>query len=637
MRRLSNTADSAPTAEEHESEVRFQLAAAGANDGIWDWDLVNNQLFFSKRLKAILGHEDLDNEPDAGQWLRRIHPDDAPPVASAIAALVYGKGGDRFENEHRLRHKDGTYRWVLLRGLLIRDASGKPSRMAGSLTDITERKRVEAALVESEQRFRALIEHSSDLISLIARDGTFTYLGPSVKSIMGYDPAELVGRHALEIVHPEDLPLAIETLADLVNRPGGSAIGVSRCRHKDGSWRWLEAIGTNFLSEASFQAIIVNSRDVTDRKRAEEELREREERLRTIFEEGPLGMCFVGIDNRLLQVNDTFCRIVGRRAEDLVGRTFVEITHPDDLERNLDLTARLLSGEMTYGQLEKRYIRGDGEPVWVNLTASLIRDAQGAPLYGIGMIHDITDRRRAEAEAQERMAELAHVLRVSTVNEMAATLAHEINQPLAAIINYAKGCARRLQAGDAVPRQLARIQDDIVDEALRAAEVIRRLRDLLRKEPPRRELLQANDVVRGVVELVQAEARAHRVALRMDLAEGLPPVQADRIQIEQVVLNLIRNGVEAMEEASGKREVRVSTRPADDGYIEVAVCDSGIGLPAAAAEQVFTPFFTTKPSGLGMGLSISRLIVEAHGGRVWATPQLQHGTTFRFTLPAAPV
>jgi two-component system sensor kinase FixL len=745
--------------QEHlrQSEERFALAVAGANDGVWDWNMAEDRLYFSDRLKAILGYEDLINEPEPGQWLRRIHPEDRAGVARAIGLLVVGRT-DQFENEHRLRHRDGTDRWVLLRGRLVRDALGKPYRMAGSLTDITARKRVErrlreseeryrqlveeindviftvdaqgtvtyvspvirqlggyspaevtgrsltefvfaedldrvmasfqrtvqgalepldfrviakegairwvrtssrpivhagvavglrgvltdiserkqaeAALVDSERRFRALIEHSSDLITLIRADGTFAYFSPSLTRILGYQPEELVGRDVLDLVHPENRGRAVELFADLASRPNATVTGTWRCRHKDGAWRWLESVGTNFLSEPSLQAVIVNSRDVTDRRAAEEGLRDREERLRKIFEEGPLGMGIVGPDKRILQVNGTLCRMLGHSQPELVGRSITELTHPDDAEISERSVRQLFAGEIPNYQLEKRYLRRDGQSTWVSLTTSLVRDARGAPLYAIGMVQDITDRRRAEAEAQERLADLAHVLRVATANEMAAILAHELNQPLAAIINYAKGCARRLQSVPGEPGRLAQVQEDIAEEALRAAAVIRRLRQFLRKEPPQRQTLVLNDVVGGVVDLLQTEARTHQVGVHLELAPDLPPVRADRIQIEQVLLNLIRNAFEAMEGQPERRELNVRTSLPQANDVQVAVSDTGAGLPADLADRVFAPFFTTKPSGLGMGLAISRLIVEAHGGQLWATPRPDGGSAFHFTLPA---
>jgi two-component system sensor histidine kinase TtrS len=264
----------------------------------------------------------------------------------------------------------------------------------------------------------------------------------------------------------------------------------------------------------------------------------------------------------------------------------------------------------------------------------MLRDGRGRPQYAIVMIDDITDRRRAEEDARQRQEELAHVLRVTTLNQMASGLAHEINQPLAAIVSYAKGCVHWLQSGRGVAAELIATQQEIAAEALRAGEVIRRLRQFVRKEPPRREWLDLNDLVRGAVRLVQADAREHGIAVRLDMSVGLPPVHVDRVQIEQVILNLVRNGLEAMEGGDAEhRELLVRTSMAGDEALEVAVCDSGVGLSADLVESVFNPFFTTKPNGLGMGLSISRLIIESHGGRLWATPEINRGTTFHFKLP----
>ena len=246
---------------------------------------------------------------------------------------------------------------------------------------------------------------------------------------------------------------------------------------------------------------------------------------------------------------------------------------------------------------------------------------------------DITARKRAEATVREHQAQPAHVLRVSTMGEMAAGLAHEINQPLGAIANVAQGSARRLRAGTIAAADLLPVVESIGAEALCAGEVIRRLRDLVRKEDPRQVPVDVNQLVRDSLRLIEAEARARGVAIALELAPALPRVAANDIQIEQVLLNLLLNGVEAVEaDGRGQRVVTVRTAAADRG-VEVAVRDTGAGLPAPPAD-VFAPFFTTKPHGLGMGLSISRSIVEAHGGRLWAAPNPDRGSTFRFHLPS---
>jgi two-component system sensor histidine kinase TtrS len=244
----------------------------------------------------------------------------------------------------------------------------------------------------------------------------------------------------------------------------------------------------------------------------------------------------------------------------------------------------------------------------------------------------IDRRERAEEQARRHQADLAHVLRVQTMGEMAAGLAHEINQPLGTIANYAQGCRRRIASGSLTESELMAMLNSIAAEALRAGERIRHLRALVRKQESQREPTDVNRIVHAAVELTEPDARAYGVTVRLELADNLPPVLVDRIQIEQVVLNLLRNAVEAMHDCRGDGLLVVETR-ADGTGVEVAVRDTGVGLPAEGGALVFEPFVTDKATGLGMGLAISRSIVELHGGRIWAEPNGDRGTTFRFTLP----
>ena len=266
--------------------------------------------------------------------------------------------------------------------------------------------------------------------------------------------------------------------------------------------------------------------------------------------------------------------------------------------------------------------RRGAEDALANLNADLARriEARTAEL------------KQAEQVALQHQADLAHVLRLGTIGEMTAGLAHEINQPLGAIANYAQGCVRRLRDGGVGTETLLPIVEAIGAEALRAGEIIRRLRDLVRKDSSRQVQADLNHLVRESVRLIESEVRARNVALELELSPSLPVVSCNDIQIEQVLLNLLLNGVEAIEVAeSARRMVSVRTALTGDGA-EVAVSDSGIGLPEPPAD-VFAPFYTTKPAGLGMGLSISRSIIEAHGGRLWGSGNADCGATFRFTLP----
>jgi signal transduction histidine kinase len=238
-----------------------------------------------------------------------------------------------------------------------------------------------------------------------------------------------------------------------------------------------------------------------------------------------------------------------------------------------------------------------------------------------------------ETRARQHRAELAHAARLSTLGEMAAGLAHELNQPLSAIVSYATGCQVRIESGTADVQSMAAIVGEISTEALRAAEVLRRIHDFARNGELRLERVDPNDLVRSAVELANGGARRRGIAMRLELGPDPLTVEVDRVQIEQVILNLLRNAFDAMEgTALGERRVRIRTTPATS-TVDVTIDDSGAGLPSTLVDRVFDPFFTTKPAGLGLGLAISRRIIEAHGGRLWGTPNDDRGSTFGFTLP----
>jgi two-component system sensor histidine kinase DctS len=257
---------------------------------------------------------------------------------------------------------------------------------------------------------------------------------------------------------------------------------------------------------------------------------------------------------------------------------------------------------------------------------------RGRPAAQVACV-DITDRKRAEEDARVHQQELAHVLRRSTMGEMAAVFAHEVNQPLSAIISYAKGCVHRLRAGSWSPEALLPALDEIVSQAVRAGEIIRRMRHFVGKGELQRQSLDLNDLVNEVLHFVTAEAREHDVRLHVELAADLPSLEGDGVQIEQVILNLLRNALEAIYEDPGPQPLLTVCTRRVGGNVEVAVCDSGAGLRPDIAADVFEPFVTSKSAGLGMGLSICRSIIDAHGGRVWSTANPDRGMTFYFTLP----
>jgi PAS domain S-box-containing protein len=353
------------------------------------------------------------------------------------------------------------------------------------------------------------------------------------------------------------------------------------------------------------------------------------------FEYAPIGMALVGIDGTILKVNRAMGEMFGYTPAEMASLPVWRITHPDDMPQTIAQLQRLLEGEIDTWFLEKRFFHRDGHLLWGRSTTWLVRDADG-PRCVVSQLQDITEWKRLQEQTRLQHAELAHVLRVATMGETVAQIAHEINQPLASIANFANGLAARFDRGRFDVAAMRAVADEIAGEALRASEVIRRLRDFLRKGDPRLERCDVNRLVREAVHLAEPEIRQHAIRLDLRLAPRPLPVEVDRIQVAQVVLNLLRNAVEAMTAAgAGARDLAVATELHDGGDVGVHVRDSGVGLPEHAGESIFDPFFTTKDGGLGLGLSISRSIVQAHGGSLWARRNAGRGATVGFTLPSA--
>ena len=492
------------------------------------------------------------------------------------------------------------------------------------------------ALTAGEGLLKAVIETAVDGIIIIDGRGIVQAFNPACEALFGYRADEVIGQN-VKILMP--LPYHDEHDGYLENyrRTGlRKIIGIGRevvGRRKDGSTVPIElSVGESKPhGEPVFVGII---RDITERKRSEAALREREARLRAIFE--TLTDAIVVIDERGLieSFSPAAERLFGYRADEVIGRN-VNVLMPSPYHERHDgyIHHYLETGERRIIGIGRIVVaqRRDRSTFPMELSVGEMRIDERRSF--IGFIRDVTERQGAEKRLQDLQSELLHSSRLSTMGQMASALAHELNQPLTAVINYAQASRRLLGAGASADK-LGPVIEKAVAQANRAGQIIRRLRDFLEKGETERRIENINTVIEEATALALVGAKDTGVKVRLEIAHDLPVVMIDKIQIQQVVLNLMRNAIEAMEQ-SERRELSIVIRLTEDDDLEIAVIDTGPGLAPQVQAQLFQPFVSTKQTGMGLGLSICRTIVEAHGGRLTAAANPGGGTVFRFILPRA--
>ena len=364
-------------------------------------------------------------------------------------------------------------------------------------------------------------------------------------------------------------------------------------------------------------------------------LQQSEDRLRLVIDTIPAHVWSTRPDGSVDFINRRWLETSGLAMEDTLAWDLRSTVHPDDLARYVNAWHNALAiGQPMESEVRLR--QADRKYRWWLTRNVPLRNEAGTIIKWYGTAVDIEDRKRAEHEREklrELEADLAHVNRVSMLGELAASVSHELKQPITAAMTNAKTCVRWLKRDQPAVEEATAAAMRIVNDGSRATEIIDRLRSLYKKSPPQRELVEVNEIIREMVGLLRAEANQYAISIRTDLAADLPKITADRVQLQQVFMNLILNAIEAMKETGGV--LTVKTQLGEDGQLLVSVSDTGVGLPKENSEQIFDAFFTTKPQGSGMGLSISRSIVESHGGRLWATANNGRGATFHFTLPTA--
>ena len=496
----------------------------------------------------------------------------------------------------------------------------------------------------SEFPIGTVIDAIPGLVWSALSDGALEFCSQGWLEYTGMSLQEVTDKEFATLIHPQEKSDFVEKWETALAH-GHSFHAEARIRRADGCYRWflIRALplrqadgkihrwyGTNVEIEDLKRA----KEEIIERKHSQEQLAESEIRFQVMADTAPVLIWMTGTDALCNYFNKPWLEFTGRTMEQEVGTGWTEGVHPDDLQGCFDVFLPAFHARKPF-RMEYRLKRADGEYRWV-IESGIPRYAGGEFAGYIGSNIDITDLKRA-AEERERLrqvkSELAHLNRVTTMGELAASIAHEIKQPISAAHTNAKTCLRWLGRDQPDIEEAREAVLRIVQDVTRASEIISRIRGLFKQGESERGSLDVNEVIGEMISLLGSEAGRHGISVHAELAPELPKVNADRVQLQQVLMNLMLNGIEAISEAKAEGDLTIRSQRNLEDLVLISVSDTGIGLPPDRADKVFDAFFTTKPQGTGMGLSLSRSIIEAHGGRLWAAGNPERGATFQFTLP----
>ncbi|MGX5802445.1 PAS domain-containing sensor histidine kinase [Bradyrhizobium sp. Arg314] len=556
-------------------------------------------------------------------WTVVVHPDDLAGLTVIWQTIMAsGKAG---ETEARLRRADGEYRWLLFRVNPLRDESGTIVKWYGVNTDIEDRKR-------SEESFRAIVETSPECVQVIAREGTVLRMNAAGAAMAGFASADIVvGRSFFDFVASEHRTQYREFHESVC--AGQKGFLEFDLISGQGLRRHMETHAAPMRGGDGAVVQLGVTRDITARKQAEEKLRRSEAFLAEGQHLARMGNLSWNVTSGEIIWSEQLYRIFGFEPgtvvtlDKIAARVYLE-----DMPLMTDMMERAQRGESDF-EYQHRIVLPDQSVKHLHLIAHRARDRTDQIEY-MGSVIDITQRRLSEEAIEKLRSEFAQVTRIMSLGALTASIAHEVNQPLAGIITNAGTCLRMLAADPpniAVAQETAR---RTIRDGNRAADVIARLRALFRKRTITIEPLDLNEAVREVVTLAGSDLQRSRVVLRTQLADGIPIVGGDQIQIQQVIMNLLRNASDAMSSVNDRpRRLLIRTESDEDNHVRLSVQDVGIGFGPEAAGRLFEAFYTTKSDGMGIGLSVSRSIIESHGGRLWARANDGPGATFSFLIP----
>jgi two-component system, cell cycle sensor histidine kinase and response regulator CckA len=736
---------------------RYEAIINASGQILYDWDPNTNEVTYGGNFQHVLGYSTEEMAGGLAHWSQLIHREDVEAFHQEIERVI--ETGESFHLEYRVQRKDGSYMFVDDQGYFFLDAHGDVARMVGFVRDITKRRRAEAALRESEDRYRDLVEHShdlicthdlqgqilsinrtagkllgadqdrllnknicdilipefrnrfadyiaelqkngsargvmsvrtsagekriweysntlrtegvsapivrgiahdvterklaeaalkhseerfraltentADLIAILDADATMRYISPSVYRMLGYTVEEWLGRNAFEFIHPDDAQAAAEALQKGIQHQDTGLPLEFRVRHQNGSWRVIEATDTNLLENDAVAGIVINARDITDRKRSEEALRKAEEKYRSIFENAVEGIFQYTPDGRFISVNPALARILAYESpEELIAlRTDIKVQHYVDPNCQMELKRMLAEKGAVLG-FECEIFRKDLSKIWCVENLRAICDESGAVAYYEGSIEEITERKQLEAQLRQAQ-------KMEAVGQLAGGIAHDFNNLLTAINGYSELTMMQLQIEDPLRRNL----EEIKKAGERATALTRQLLAFSRKQVLQPKILDLNALVSEMEKMLR-RLIGEDIDFQTVLNPELGRIKADPGQMEQVIMNLVVNARDAMvkggkltietenvylDEEFAEQHIAVSPGP----YIILAVNDTGTGMDEQTQARIFEPFFTTKEVGKGTGLGLSTVygIIRQSGGNIWVYSEIGRGTTFKVYLP----
>jgi PAS domain S-box-containing protein len=585
--------------------------------------------YLSEECYRVMGFDPRGGQPCYEVFFERIHPDDQAKVREAVETA--GREKTEFELDYRIVHPSGEIRDIHVVGHPAFSPSGDLVEYVGTVMDITERKR-------AEDRTRLIIDTVPAQLWTESPEGVVDFVNRRWVDYTGMTLDQAVGSGWNRMVHPDDIERVLNTWRTLI-ADGKPREIESRLRKSDGEYRWFLSRCYPLVDRSGhILGWYGSDTDIHDRKETEETLRRSEGYLAEAQRLSQTGSwAWAPATGEIRYFSEESYRVLGFDPHEGLPRveTFFQRIHPDDRARSVEQFERA-SREKTEFEFDYRIVHPGGNVRDIHTVGHPVLSPSGDLVEFVGTVIDITERKRAEEERErlrQAQADLARVNRVSTMGELTASLAHEVNQPLAAAVTSANSCIRWLEADVPNLDKARAAAMRIVKDGTRAAEIISRIRLLFQKGTQQLELVDVNEVVEEMIALLRGEAMRYSISVQTELTADLPKVMGDRVQLQQVMMNLMTNSIDAMKSVDGTRELAIKSQRAENVQLLVSVSDTGVGLPPEQVDQIFNAFFTTKPHGTGMGLRICRSIVESHGGRLWAGDNSPRGASFYLSLP----